>query len=101
MAAGTEAQQAFARTTMDFAVSAAWGVYGLAVLLVGFALRHRWTRVLGLAIFVLTLGKIVVSDMWLLAFRWRIWITVGVGAIFVAASLMYQRYIKLILLDDD
>jgi uncharacterized membrane protein len=101
LTAGTEAQRAYAQTTMDFGVSAAWGVYGLLVLVAGFALRHRWTRVLGLGIFVLTLGKIVASDMWQLAFRWRIWITVGVGAIFVAASLLYQRYIKLILAEDD
>lgn len=99
VAAGTEAEKALARTTMDFGVSAAWGVYGMLVLVAGFALRHRWARVLGLGIFVLTLGKVVARDMWQLAFHWCFWITIG--GIFVAASLMYQRYIRVILQEDD
>jgi hypothetical protein len=66
---------------------------------VGFILHHRSTRLLGLLILALTLGKIGIFDMWQLAVNWRIWITVGLGVIFVTASLMYQRFARAILGD--
>jgi len=94
---GSAAEQAFTRSTLDFAVSAAWGVYGFLVLAAGFILHHRWTRVLGLAVLALTVGKITVSDMWHLAVGWRIWITLGIGVLLVVASFMYQRFARIIL----
>lgn len=86
-------------STLDFTVSALWGVYGFAVLVTGFIIRHQSTRILGLAILALTLGKIGVLDMWRLDVGWRIWITLGLGVIFVVASLMYQRFARIIVGD--
>lgn len=98
---GSLAERSFARSTLDFGVSAAWGLYGLAVLVAGFALRHRRVRLLGLAVLALTLGKIGGLDMWRLAVQWRIWVTIGLGVVFVMASLLYHRFARLILGDDD
>lgn len=90
-------EREFARLDLDFGVSGGWAVYGLLVLVAGFILKHRWTRVFGLGILALTLGKIGFSDMWHLTVRWRILITIGLGVVFVVASLLYQRFARLIL----
>lgn len=97
IAAGTTLERELARSTLDFSVSAVWAAYGFTVLVAGFALRHRYTRILGLGILGLTLGKIGVSDMWHLAVRWRILITIGLGVVFVIASFIYQRFSRVIL----
>lgn len=89
-----------AASARDFGISASWGVYGLVVLVTGFVRRHRATRLLGMLVLALTLGKIGLIDVWQLAVSWRIWITVGLGVIFVAASLLYQRFSRIILADD-
>ncbi|MGE5559770.1 MAG: DUF2339 domain-containing protein [Chloroflexota bacterium] len=86
--------------TRDFGISASWGVYGLIVLIAGFALRERATRLLGLLTLALTLGKIGLRDMWQLTVNWRIWITIGLGLVFVVASLLYHRFAPIILQDD-
>ena len=97
IAAGTMLEREFALSTLDFSVSAVWAAYGFLVLVVGFVVRHRLTRLLGLGVLGLTLGKIGVSDMWHLAVRWRILITIGLGVVFLVASFIYQRFSRVIL----
>lgn len=95
----TASERLLTASTQSFSISAAWGLYGLLVLIIGFTRRHRWTRLIGLGTLALTLIKIGAYDMWKLAVQSRIWITVGLGIIFVAASLLYTRYRRLILTD--
>jgi hypothetical protein len=95
----TASERLLTASTQSFSISAAWGLYGLLVLVIGFSRRHRWTRLIGLGTLALTLVKIGAYDMWKLAVQSRIWITIGLCIIFVAASLLYTRYRRLILTD--
>lgn len=87
-------------TVRDFLLSTAWGGYGFTLLAAGFLLRHRWTRLMAIGLVALTILKIVLHDMWNLEVIWRFWIGAGVGGMMVVASLAYQRWVRLIVGDE-
>jgi uncharacterized membrane protein len=76
------------------AVSAtlALGAYGGMLLGVGFAARsvlHRW---LGLLALGLTLGKLVLWDIWNLPRLFQVLVLVSVGALLLGAGFLYARF---------
>ncbi len=85
---GTRAEALFVAQVW---ISVAWGLYGAALLVVGFRRDVAALRWSGLAVFALTLGKIVTFDMAELDTVYRIGSFLGVGGLLVAASFLYQR----------
>jgi hypothetical protein len=76
------------------AVSAtlALGAYGGVLLGVGFAARsvlHRWLGLLALA---LTLGKLVLWDIWNLPRLFQVLVLLSVGALLLGAGFLYARF---------
>jgi len=76
------------------AVSAtlALGAYGGVLLAAGFAARsvlHRW---LGLLALGLTLGKLVLWDIWNLPRLFQVLVLVAVGALLLGAGFLYARF---------
>ena len=87
----TLAELELMRAALPLGISGLWGLYGFIVLVAGFLVRHRVTRLLGTGILTLTLLKVGLWDMWQLAVAWRYWIVLGLGAVFTGAAFMYSR----------
>ncbi len=73
------------------AVSAAWGLVGLALLIVGLRRNQRLLRLGGLALFGLALVKIFLYDLANLSSLARAFSFLAVGALLLVAALLYQR----------
>src|SRR5204862_3139738 len=103
--ASAEARAWFVRQEPDrtgrlaFAYSAIWATYAAGAYAVGIAIRSRWARLAAAGLFAITLGKIVLSDAWLLGSGLRTVVFVGVGVLLIVCSLAYHRF-RGMLLDD-
>ena len=70
------------RLTVQMSLSALWAVFALCLLAFGLKLDHQPLRRLGLGLFALTLGKVMIMDTERLAGMYR------VGAFFALALMM-------------
>ena len=68
------------------------GGYAALLLGIGFGARNSLHRYLGLALFVLTIGKLALFDIWSLARVYQMIICLGVGALLVTAGFLYARF---------
>jgi hypothetical protein len=73
-------------------VTVSWGVEGVLIFLLAFALKERSFRLAGLGLLLLCVAKVVALDVWGLQARDRYitFIIVGVALVFV--SFLYTRY---------
>lgn len=81
----------------DTATTVVLGLYAALLVGVGFVARevlHRW---LGLGLFALTLGKVLLSDVWRLGSGLRILVFMASGLLMLAAGFLYARYGRRIL----
>ena len=69
-----------------------WAVCAIGLVVAGLLTRHAPSRYLALALFGLTIGKVLLVDMANVETVWRILSFVAVGSVLVGASLAYQRY---------
>lgn len=75
-------------------ITVSWGVEALAILIFAFTINERSFRLTGLALLMISFGKMLLVDMWWGAWTWtdRITTFVIVGVAMVAASFLYTRY---------
>jgi uncharacterized membrane protein len=73
------------------AVSAFWGVVGLALLYLGLVRRSRALRLAGFVTFGVTVGKIFLYDLATLSAMARALSFLGVGAVLLLGGFFYQR----------
>jgi uncharacterized membrane protein len=73
------------------AISALWGVLGLACLYVGLIKRRRALRLGGFALFGISLGKLFLYDLAALSSVTRALSFLAVGAFLIAGGFFYQR----------
>jgi len=73
------------------AVSAFWGLLGLALLYVGLKRRKRMLRIAGLAFFPISLAKIFLYDLPNLSSVTRALSFLAVGAVLLLGGFFYQR----------
>jgi uncharacterized membrane protein len=73
-------------------VTLAWGIVGLAVILLGLLATERSYRLTGLTLLVLCIGKIVFRDAWHLDERSRYITFIVVGAALILVSALYSKY---------
>ena len=73
------------------AVSAFWAVLGLALLYGGLSRSSRPLRLAGLAVFVVSLGKIFLFDLTSLSSIARAFSFLAVGAVLLLGGFFYQR----------
>ncbi|MCH7632744.1 MAG: DUF2339 domain-containing protein, partial [Planctomycetes bacterium] len=76
---------------MQVAISVYWGLNASALLVVGFAGRFAVVRYAAIALFGLTIGKVFLVDLAHLDMLYRVISFMVVGALLMAASLLYQR----------
>ena len=72
-------------------LSIVWGVYALALLVAGFALRNRPLRMSALALFGITTVKLLWQDLAYLEPAYRLASSVLLGLLLIAASYLYHR----------
>lgn len=73
-------------------VTLAWGILGVAVILLGLLVSERSYRLTGLFLLVICVGKIVVRDAWLLGERDRYTTFIVLGAALTLVSTLYGKY---------
>ena len=77
----------------DMTYSIAWGLFALALIVAGMRIKQRFARYAGVALLVVTLGKLFLHDLSDLNELYRIGAFVGVAIILIAASFIYQRFL--------
>ena len=80
----------------QFAYTAILSVYGAALMAAGVALRMRAARLFALWLLVVAIVKLVVIDVWMMELVYRMIAFVGLGALLLALSVMYQRLRELV-----
>ena len=73
------------------------GLYAAGLLGIGFGLKEKAHRYLGLVLFVLTIAKLALWDVWSLPRVDQILILGAVGALLLGASFLYARFGKRLL----
>jgi len=73
-------------------VTVAWGIEGVAVILLALAVGERSFRLTGLGLLLLCVGKVVAMDAWRLEPRDRYITFIIVGAALLVVSYLYTRY---------
>jgi hypothetical protein len=73
------------------AVSALWGLVGLALLYVGLTRRSRAFRLAGFALFAVSLAKLFLYDLSYLSSLARAFSFLAVGAVLLLGGFFYQR----------
>ncbi|MDF1565122.1 MAG: DUF2339 domain-containing protein [Deltaproteobacteria bacterium] len=76
------------------AVTLTFGVFGAAVLTLGFSLRSVLARWLGLVTLGVTLAKLGLWDIWSLPRLYQVVILVSVGFLLLGAGFLYARFGK-------
>jgi hypothetical protein len=85
----------FYQLSIDY-VSMGWAVAALALLAIGFVAQERTYRLCGLALLLVTLGKVTLFDLAGVETIYRILSFIVLGVILLLASLAYARYRKTI-----
>jgi uncharacterized membrane protein len=77
----------------DMTYSIAWALFAFALLLVGMKQKTGWVRYAGIALLLVTLGKLFLHDLGNLSQLYRIGAFIGVAIILIVASFVYQRFL--------
>jgi len=75
----------------QYTYSAVWLIFGVLLLMVGFALRSQPARLASAAVIALTIGKVLLIDMADLTGIFRALSFIGLGAVLVGIGWLYQR----------
>ena len=90
-AAGLPSGVARAELAQQVALSIAWALYGVGLVAAGFRRNYAPARYLAIALFGLTLLKVMTKDIAELDRVYQMLSVLVVGALLVAASYLYQR----------
>lgn len=75
----------------DTAISSVWGTYALALITIGFVLRQKILRTLGLTLFFITAVKIF-TLVWTIGGIWKSVAFIAFAALALLSSYLYTRY---------
>jgi uncharacterized membrane protein len=73
-------------------LTASWSLLGLALFTIGFALRERGYRWLGLGVLAAALGRVLLFDVWKLETIYRILSFMALGIVLLVLGFIYNRY---------
>jgi uncharacterized membrane protein len=76
----------------DAATSILWALFSIGLIAIGFRQRLREVRFVGVGLFAITLGKVVLVDMAQAATPFRILSSVILGLLMIVASFLYHRF---------
>lgn len=78
---------------LDLSYSISWGLFALALLIVGIMRRIKGARYAGIALLGVTLLKLFFHDLAALNQLYRVAALVGVATIAIVASFLYQKFL--------
>jgi uncharacterized membrane protein len=81
---------------VQFSFSALWAIYSAVVFAIGLVRNQAWARYVGVGLFGLTIFKMVSIDLWELEILHRMIAFLGLGALLLLCSLMYNRFRDLV-----
>jgi uncharacterized membrane protein len=84
-------------TTLDAWRSLIWGLAAFLFMMSGFWLKTRIYRWIGLGMFGFVVGRLLIYDLAQLDLIFRIISFIGLGAVFIVASFIYNYYSKMLL----
>jgi predicted membrane protein DUF2339/uncharacterized protein DUF3999 len=87
---------------LDMVATVVLAIYAAILLVIGFLFRNFVHRILGIVLFAVTLGKLVLWDVWELARIYQIIVLVAVGLLLLAGGFLYARFgqrLKTLLVD--
>lgn len=90
--AATTAMSFHGDFTRDMTYSIAWGLFATGLLLVGIAKNLRAARYAAIGLLLVTLGKLFLHDLTQLDKLHRIGAFIGVAAIMLIVSALYQKF---------
>ncbi len=91
-------------TRQQMVTTVVMGIYAVLLLVVGFAIRDRVHRILGIIVFGLTLLKLGLWDIWALDTIYRIVVGGAIAALLLCGGFLYGRFgnrIKTLLSEDE
>jgi len=77
----------------DMTYSLAWGLFAFIVMIIGIRGRSAGARYAGIGLLTITLLKLFFHDLWLLGGLYRIGSFVGLAALLILVSFLYQRFL--------
>jgi hypothetical protein len=77
----------------DMTYSLAWALFALVLLMIGFRKRITGARRAGMGLMVVTLLKLFVHDLWQLGGLYRVGALIGLAAVLILASFIYQKFL--------
>lgn len=77
----------------DLAYSLAWGLFGLALLVIAIRSGGRGARIASLMLIVVTVLKLFLHDLWRLGGLYRVGAFIGLAAVLMLVSFLYQRFL--------
>jgi hypothetical protein len=100
-ATASQAQAAEFLRAKQVALSIVWSVYAVGCVAAGFAMRVAGLRYFGLALFALTVVKVMLVDLQSLQTGYRILSFLGLGLLLLGTSVLYGKLSPLLLRDAD
>jgi hypothetical protein len=80
------------QTATSLAITLVWTTYATLTLIVGIYARSGWVRVFSLGLFVLTVAKVFMFDVWHLETVIRVIAFISLGAALLLVSFLYRRF---------
>jgi uncharacterized membrane protein len=77
----------------NYTHTAAWLLYGAALLVLGIRLKQPIVRYVSLGVMILTVGKVFLWDMRQLRDLWRVFSFLGLGVSLLVLAYVYQRFV--------
>lgn len=79
-------------TATSLAITLVWTVYATLTLIAGIYWRSGWVRIFSLSLFVLTVLKVFLVDVWHLDTVIRVFAFVSLGVALLLVSFLYRRF---------
>lgn len=81
------------RLSQQLAYSISWLVFAIVLLVIGIRWRLIQIRWVALSLFVLTVLKVFIKDLWSLGQLYRVFSFIGLAVTLILVSFIYQRYL--------
>lgn len=79
---------------LDLTYTLGWAIFGLTLLSIGIRVNQRGARLGGVGLLAVTIGKLFLHDLWRLGQLYRVGAFLGLAAVLILASFLYQRYLQ-------
>lgn len=79
-------------TATSLGITLVWTAYATLTLIAGIYWRSGWVRVFSLGLFVLTVGKVFLVDVWHLDTVIRVFAFISLGVALLLVSFLYRRF---------